>query len=70
MAIYIVNRDTDINNNHEVHRLYACDHLPDEKNRRRVGDFDNCQDAVEAAKKLYSKVDGCWWCSRSCHKGR
>ena len=70
MATYIVNRGTDENDNHEVHERYACSHLPAEHNRRPLGNFDNCHQAVTAAKKLYDNVDGCWWCSRPCHKGR
>ena len=68
MAIYIVNRNTDSNGNHEVHRVATCNRLPKPENQRRLGDFPTCHGAVREAKKHYSKVDGCFYCSSDCHK--
>ncbi|BDR16315.1 hypothetical protein VspSTUT11_42910 [Vibrio sp. STUT-A11] len=62
---YFVNNLMDDNGDHEVHTL-DCNHLPNTE-RTLVGWFDNCEDAVKAAKKFYLNSNGCYWCSRSCH---
>ena len=64
MIRYYVNNDTDSKGDHEVHRK-DCDKLP--SNRKDLGEFDNCRDAVTEAKKTYSKSNGCWHCSRECN---
>ncbi|HET7436704.1 MAG TPA: hypothetical protein VFN10_18490 [Thermoanaerobaculia bacterium] len=64
MASYYVNNGTDSNNDHEVHKE-PCDKMPSD--RKYLGEFDNCQDAVKEAKKTYTKVNGCYYCSRACH---
>lgn len=68
MALYYVNKKAQTNGDHEVH-TYNCTFLPNEENRIYLGSFDNCNDAVNAAKKYYSQVNGCYWCSRDCHTG-
>lgn len=53
---------------HEVHVLdETCTHLPDEKNRKHLGFFEECDDAIKKAKKYYEKVDGCFYCCYEWH---
>ena len=65
-ASYYVNSSTQTNGDHEVHNS-GCSYLPDEQNRIHLGYFNNCWDAVSAAKAHYDQVNGCYWCSRECH---
>ena len=60
----------DNNGRHEVH-TEACDKLPSVENRTYIGQFSNCHAALDKASKDYpsKKFDGCFWCSRECHKG-
>lgn len=66
MALYYVNDNAQSNGDHEVHKD-SCSFLPTSANRTYLGSFTNCQDAVREAKKHYSKVNGCYYCSSSCH---
>lgn len=53
---------------HEVHDLaspYGC--LPDASSRVALGYFESCSGAVQAAKRIYSKSNGCYYCARACH---
>ena len=63
---YYVNKVAQSNNDHEVHTK-DCNFLPSEANRKELGDFSNCKDAVNEAKKTYPKSDGCFFCSNECH---
>lgn len=67
MAKYYVNKNAQSNGDHEVHKD-GCDWMPNETNRKYLGNFDNCEDAVKAAKKDDPKADGCKYCSPACHK--
>ena len=66
MANYYVNKNAQENNDHEVHKS-GCSKLPKVDNRTYLGDYDNCQSAVKEAKKYYSQVNGCYYCSNECH---
>lgn len=66
MARYYVNKNAQSNGDHEVHKL-ECSWVPIEKNRIYLGEFSNCKEAVKEAKKHYSKVNGCYYCSNNCH---
>jgi len=66
MANYYVNKNAQSTGEHEVHTS-TCPYLPDDKNRLYLGSFYNCKDAVTEAKKYYSNVDGCFYCSKECH---
>jgi hypothetical protein len=66
MANYYVNQNAQSNGDHEVHRD-PCSWMPDVANRTYLGSFDNCQDAVRAAKAHYTQVNGCKHCSPACH---
>ena len=64
MAYYYVNNKAQSNGDHEVHKE-GCSYMPGD--RKYLGNFTNCKDAVTEAKKTYSSSDGCYWCSNSCH---
>jgi len=66
MAKYYVNKNAQANGDHEVH-IEDCSYLPNAGNRLYLGDFSNCAAAVLAAKKYYSNVNGCYFCSNNCH---
>jgi hypothetical protein len=63
---YYANKNAQSNGDHEVHKE-TCNYLPLEHNRKSLGDFSSCQDAVKEAKKTDSSADGCAICSPSCH---
>lgn len=68
MARYYVNKNTQSNGDHEVHKQ-GCSRMPADANRVYLGDFTNCHSAVQAAKnKGYNSADGCFYCCRPCHK--
>jgi hypothetical protein len=66
MANYYVNKNAQSNGDHEVH-TQDCRYLPESTNRKYLGEFSNCKDAVTEAKKTYSQSNGCKTCSPSCH---
>lgn len=66
MNNYFVNTNAQSNGDHEVHKD-GCDYMPDILNRRYLGVFSNCNDAVKEAKKTYLKADGCYYCCNECH---
>lgn len=65
---YYVNKNAQANGDHEVHEL-TCSFVPSEASRIYLGDFQSCSLAVAAARRHYSQVNGCFYCSRSCHTG-
>ena len=65
-AHYYVNKNAQGNGDHEVHKE-GCQYMPTVLNRIYLGLFENCHKAVAAARKHYSQVNGCYWCSRECH---
>lgn len=64
MADYWVNNNAQANGDHEVHES-GCSYMPGD--RKYLGNFSNCRDAVAAAKRTYRQSNGCYWCSRACH---
>jgi len=66
MASYYVNKNSQANGDHEVHRT-GCSFMPNAENRQYLGEFTNCRDAVKKAKEFYTQVNGCYYCSRECH---
>ena len=66
MAYYCVNKNSQANGDHEVHRV-GCSFYPAEQNRVPLGNHQTCYPAVREAKKHYSQVNGCYYCSRPCH---
>ena len=67
MPIYYVNKNAQPTGEHEVHNS-DCSYLPDTENRKYLGQFYRCQEAIIEAKKYYDNVDGCFYCSYDCHK--
>lgn len=63
---YYVNKNSQSNGDHEVHEE-ICRYLPIAENRKYLGDFSNCRDAVKEAKRTYSQSNGCYTCSPTCH---
>jgi hypothetical protein len=41
--------------------------MPQQENRIYLGEFSGCRAAVAAARKHYSRADGCYFCSPECH---
>lgn len=66
MGKYYVNKNAQANGDREVH-LEGCAWMPTEANRIYLGYFNNCQDAVGAAKTHYAQVNGCVHCAEACH---
>lgn len=66
MNNYFVNTNAQPNGDHEVHKD-GCHHMPDISNRKYLGLFSNCIDAVKEAKKIYPTADGCYYCCNACH---
>ncbi len=66
MAKYYVNKNAQSNGDHEVHKE-GCAWLPEAHNRIYLGDFASCAPAVKEAKKHYTQVNGCYYCSNACH---
>ncbi|WP_125719972.1 hypothetical protein [Flavobacterium ustbae] len=66
MKTYYVNQNAQPNGDHEVH-TESCIYLPSFLNRKYLGIFSNCKDAVAEAKKTYSKSNGCKTCCNECH---
>ncbi|MFC6486882.1 hypothetical protein [Nitratireductor sp. GCM10026969] len=66
MARYYVNKNAQSNGDHEVHTT-GCSFMPQPENRIYLGDFTSCRPAVSEAKKHRDQVNGCYYCSYSCH---
>ena len=66
MSSYYVNTNAQANGDHEVHTT-GCEYLPARENRIYLGEFTSCHQAVQEARKYYSQVNGCYYCSRPCH---
>lgn len=69
MKYYYVNRNAQTppeDGEHEVHKE-GCPTPPSPENRHGLGLFPNCREALAAARKIYSKVDGCENCIPECH---
>lgn len=45
MASYYVNKNAQLNGDHEVH-VTECSFMPDSGNRIYLGEFSNCRDSV------------------------
>lgn len=70
MSYYYINKNVQENGDHEVHTT-GCSHPPAEENRVGIGNFDNCQNAVSAAKQRWpnAKINGCYYCANACNTG-
>ncbi len=68
MANYYVNKNAQLNGDHEVH-VAGCKWLPLPENRIYLGAFPSCVPAVTKARGHYTQVNGCFHCSEKCHTG-
>lgn len=66
MASYYVNKNAQSNGDHEVHRQ-GCAWTPLPENRIYLGQFATCGPAVREARRYYTQVNGCYYCSNACH---
>lgn len=66
MLNYYVNNNAQSNGDHEVHNE-GCRWLPYIASKTYLGQFNNCFQAVVAAKRIYYRSDGCATCSPECH---
>ncbi|MDN3695689.1 hypothetical protein QWZ06_27400 [Chryseobacterium tructae] len=66
MKKYYVNKNAQSNGDHEVHNE-NCYRLPTIDNRKYLGTFSSCKEAVKEAKKDYPQSNGCYYCSQDCH---
>ncbi|HEX9877860.1 MAG TPA: hypothetical protein VGC50_14505 [Gammaproteobacteria bacterium] len=69
MARYYVNRSTQADGDHEVHR-YGCVYMPSPEGWLYLGDFESCVPAIKKAKVVFEHCDGCYYCSTFCHARR
>lgn len=71
MPSYCVNKNAQPDSgDHEVHDLDStkgC--LPSLSNQIPLGWHPDCASAVKEARRHYSDVNGCFYCSRECHTG-
>lgn len=63
---YYVNKNAQSNGDHEVHDA-SCTRCPEPSNRIYLGEFTSCAPAVREARKHFTQVNGCFYCSRPCH---
>ena len=69
MPRFCVNKNAQPGGEHEVHNLdVARTCLPEPHNQLYLGVFPSCHEAIDAARKHYSNVDGCKNCAPACHK--
>lgn len=78
MSRYYVSKKPQPSGDHEIH-IAGCLYLPAEEDRIYLGNFHSsgdlhgsggvhsCRLAVEEAKKHYSQVNGCYYCSSECY---
>ncbi len=66
MDAYCVNEIAQSDGDHEIHKM-SCLFIPEPEHRLLLGLFDNCQDAVNEAKKIFPMTaDGCHFCCPEC----
>lgn len=70
MNNYYLNRNQQDNGDYEVH-VMNCKKGADPENQLPLGIHPHCMSAVARAKILYPQIadfiNGCYWCSLSCH---
>ena len=62
---YYVNSNAQSTGEHELH-VPGCSFFPTQ-NAVYLGVFENCTAAKKVARKIYSNVDGCYYCLNECH---
>lgn len=64
MPYYYVNKISQSNGDHEVHKE-DCRYFPE--SNIYLGYHLNCQTAIREAQKYYPTADGCNFCANECH---
>lgn len=67
MPLYYVNKNKQLTGEHEVHKE-GCYRMPEPQNSLYLGYFSNAIDAVHEARRYYTNVDGCYYCSSEAHR--
>jgi len=70
MPNYYVNRNAQPDTgDHEVH-VDGCGHGANLVNQIPLGFYTSCAPAVADARRRFPghRIDGCYWCSNSCHR--
>jgi hypothetical protein len=66
MDAYYVNTNPQPNGDNEIH-ISICPWMPHISNRKFLGYFNNCHDALGEARKIYPNTsDGCHYCCPAC----
>lgn len=66
---YYVNMNDQSNGDYEVHKD-GCSWLDKVENKKYLGDFSDCREAVAKAKSLgYETANGCYYCCNACNTG-
>ncbi len=66
MKHYYVNKNAQSTGEYEVHEE-SCNYLPSSDNRKYLGYFSSCHEAIKKAKEDFYDVDGCYYCCNECH---
>lgn len=70
MPEFVLNNNMQPNGDYEVHNKSAgCLWMPRPENRTHLGQFNDCQTAVLAAKlrRFSDSINGCRFCCPDCH---
>ena len=70
MPTFILNRNPQLNGDHEVHNASTgCLYMPAPENRIPLGDYVTCHGAVLYAKQQWPnrRINGCYFCCNPCH---
>lgn len=67
MNKFFINKNAQPSGEHEVHRE-DCPWMFFIKETIYLGEFSSCADALCAAQRFYSNVDGCKRCCPKCHR--
>ena len=68
MVKYYLNLNKQATGENEIH-TESCSFLPEHQNRKFLGEFSSCYDALREARKKYPEldIDGCYYCCKPCH---
>ncbi len=70
MPNYIINKNPQLNGDHEVHdATNGCSYMPASENQIPLGHHSFCHGAVLSAKSRWPehKINGCYYCCTPCH---
>lgn len=66
MDNYYVSKQARDNGDHEVHKS-GCRYMPLERYAIALGRFSHSVEALNEAKELFPKANGCFYCCFTCH---